>query len=134
MANSYATLKDRRKLARCLRAAIIARAPTRVESRPASGDPWIGSSKGLTRGNRVLRPLRSDPLPESPLPACAGTGFAGTSGYSMSAEHALCRIAQLDQRSALADHVRTRRKRTCGPQRGGPSLTDTVEKVSEKEL
>src|SRR5215211_2925182 len=35
----------------------------------------------------------------------------------------LSRIAQLDQRTALADHVRTRRKRTCGLQGGGPGLT-----------
>jgi hypothetical protein len=39
------------------------------------------------------------------------------------------RMSQIDQRTALADHVRTRRKRTCGPQGGSPGLTDAVEKV-----
>ena len=31
-------------------------------------------------------------------------------------------IGQLDQRTALPDHVCTRRKRTCGPQGGSPGL------------
>ena len=34
----------------------------------------------------------------------------------------LSRIAQLDQGTALADHVCTRRKRTCCPQGGSPGL------------
>ena len=39
---------------------------------------------------------------------------------------ALSRIAQLDQRTALAANICTRRKRTCGPQGGSPGFTTDI--------
>ena len=50
-------------------------------------------------------------------------GRAERERHRRRAQAQLSRIAQLDQRIALAGHVCTRRKRTCGPQGGSPSLT-----------
>ena len=42
------------------------------------------------------------------------------------AQAQLSRIAQLDQRTALAANVCTPRKRTCGPQGGSPGLDPDI--------
>ena len=50
-------------------------------------------------------------------------GLAERERHRRRAQAQLSRIAQLDQRTALAANVCTRRKRTCGPQGGSPGLT-----------
>jgi hypothetical protein len=89
-----------------------------IGSAPELRWPVVALSLGGLRRKVEIAMLPNDVRVVLQLDGLASVGAPPTAAVG-----AASRIAQLDQRTALAANVCTRRKWTCGPQGGSPGLT-----------